>query len=172
MHAGVLLHAALADEALLAVLALELLGGVVQSPVHLQAVLVGEGLVAHLARVRPHARVVQHVDPKRVQLGHRLAADVAHELPLGVRRQRPLVQIVVGGRRLAERRPLAALLLVSRQVGAQRGRVLELFAAQLRTREHGGETVRTQEGANEGVKRKRNLRCTCSREPSRVSACA
>lgn len=138
MHAGVLLHAALADKALLAVLALELLGGVVQRPVHLQAVLVGEGLVAHLARVRPHARVVQHVDPQRVQLGQRLAADVAHKLPLGVRRQRPLVQVVVARRRLAERRPLAALLLVSRQVGPQRGRVLELFAAQLPQRKHGG----------------------------------
>lgn len=108
-----LLHAALADKAFLAILALELLAGVVQRPVHLQAVLVGEGLVAHLARVRPHTRVVQHVDPQRVQLGQRLAADVAHKLPLGVRRQRPLIQVVVARRRLADWCPLAALLFVS-----------------------------------------------------------
>lgn len=64
-----LLHAPLAHERLLAEAALELLGDVVQRSVHLQAVFVGEGFVAHFAGVRPHARVVQHVDPQRVHLG-------------------------------------------------------------------------------------------------------
>lgn len=63
-----LLHAPLAHKGLLTVFTLELFGDVVQRPVHLQAVLVGERLAADLAGVRPHARVIQHVDPQRVQL--------------------------------------------------------------------------------------------------------
>lgn len=63
-----LLHAPLAHKRLVTVLALELLGDVVQRSVHLQAVLVGEGLAADLAGVRPHAGVIQHVDAQRVQL--------------------------------------------------------------------------------------------------------
>lgn len=68
MDAGVLLHAPLAHETLLTVFTLELLGDVMQRPVHLQAVFVGERLAAHLAGVRPHSRVIQHVDPQGVEL--------------------------------------------------------------------------------------------------------
>lgn len=68
MDAGVLLHAALAHKTLLAIFTLELLGDVVQRAVHLQAVFVGESLAADLAGVRPHPRVIQHVDPQRVEL--------------------------------------------------------------------------------------------------------
>lgn len=57
-------HAPLAHEELLTVLALELLVEAVQRPVHIQVVFVGERLAAHLARVRPHPGVVQHVDPQ------------------------------------------------------------------------------------------------------------
>lgn len=140
MQAGVLLHAALADEGLVTILTLELFGDVVEGAVHLEAVLVGEGLAAHLARVRPHARVVQHVDAQRVELGQRLAADVAHKLALGVGPRRLGVLAAVGEvrgggggrrRRLGGGRPLDALLLVAGQVGAQGGGVLEVFAAQL-----------------------------------------
>ena len=141
VHAGVLLHAAAADEGLAAVAALELLGVVVQRAVHLQAVLVGERLAAHLAAVRPHARVVQHVDAQRVQLGQRLAADVADELPLGAH-ARLVVRVAAlvgpevgggggGGRGLEGQRPLATVLLVAGEVGPQRGGVLELLTAQL-----------------------------------------
>lgn len=68
MEAGVLFHAALAHERLLAVFTLELFADVVQSSVHLQAVFVGERLAADLAGVWPHARVVQHVDAQGVEL--------------------------------------------------------------------------------------------------------
>ena len=86
MQAGVLLHAALAHKGLLTVFTLELLGDVVQRTVHLQAVLVGERLAADLAGVRPHACVIQHVDPQGVELRQRLPADVAHKFSFGVRR--------------------------------------------------------------------------------------
>lgn len=81
-----LLHAPLAHKRLLAVFTLELFGDVVQRSVHLQAVFVGERLAADLAGVRPHARVIQHVDAQRVQLRQRLPADVAHKFSSGVRR--------------------------------------------------------------------------------------
>lgn len=63
-----LLHAPLAHKRLLTEPTLELLGDVVQCAVHLQAVFMGEGFAAHLAGVRPHTGVAQHVDPQRVQL--------------------------------------------------------------------------------------------------------
>lgn len=142
MQAGVLLHAPLAHKCLLAVFALELLGDVVQHAVHLQAVLVGERLAAHLAGVGPHARVRQHVDPQRVQLRQRLPADVAHKLPPDVRRRlvvqlafRPLRGALLG-RRFGDRRSLAPLLLVSGQVSLERGGVLELLAAELQRHRH------------------------------------
>lgn len=180
VDAGVLLHAPLADETLLAVLALELLGDVMQRPVHLQAVFVGERLAAHLAGVRPHAGVIQHVDPQRVQLRQRLPADVAHKLPLGVRRHGPVLQVGVHvplgalrRRRFADGRPLAALLLVSGQVGAQGGGVLELLATQLQqqTREQ-RPSGRLHHGENQTHRAGGYLRCTCSREPSRALTCA
>lgn len=86
VETGVLLHAPLANKQLLAVFTLELLGESVQRPVNAQAVLVGERLATHFAGVRSHPRVIQHVDPERVQLRQGLAADVAHEFSLGVRR--------------------------------------------------------------------------------------
>lgn len=84
VKAGVLLHAPLAHKSLLTEHTLELFGNIVQRSVHLQAVLVGERLAADLTGVRPHARVVQHVDPQRVQLRQRLPANVAHKFSLGV----------------------------------------------------------------------------------------
>lgn len=138
VEAGVLLHAPLAYKQLLAVFTLELLGEPVQRPVDAQAVLVGERLAAHLAGVRPHPRVVQHVDPEGVQLRQGLAADVADELSLGVRRQGLVLQLALSlplgslfRRGFAQRRPVAALLLVPGQVRAERGGVLELLMTQL-----------------------------------------
>lgn len=126
MEAGVIFHAPLADKQLLAVLTLELLGEPVQRAVNAQAVLVGEGLAAHFAGVRPHPGVVQHVDPERVQLRQGLSADVANKFPLGVRQLRLVLKLAVsltlrnlGRRGLAERHPVAALLLVSCQVRAE-----------------------------------------------------
>lgn len=91
-----------------------------------QAVLVGEGLAAHFAGVRPHPGVVQHVDPEGVQLRQGLSADVANKFPLGVRRLGLVLQLAVSlglgnlcRRGLAEHRPVAALLLVSCQVRAE-----------------------------------------------------
>lgn len=84
VKAGVLLHAPLAHKRLLTVFTLELFGDVVQRSVHLQAVLVGECLAADFAGVRPHARVIQHVDPQGVELRQRLPADVAHKFSFGV----------------------------------------------------------------------------------------
>lgn len=126
MEAGVLLHAPLAYKQLLAVFTLELLGEPVQRPVNAQAVLVGERLAAHFTGVRPHPRVVQHVDPEGVQLGQGLAADVADKFSLGVRRLRLILQLALPlplrsgfWRGFAERRAVAALLLVSGQVRAE-----------------------------------------------------
>lgn len=68
VKAGVLLHAPLAHKRLLTVFTLELFGDVVQRSVHFQAVFVGERLAADLAGVRPHARVIQHVDSQGVEL--------------------------------------------------------------------------------------------------------
>lgn len=95
VDAGVLLHAPLAHERLLAVFTLELLGDVVQRSVHLQTVFVGERLAADLAGVRPHARVVEHVDPQGVQLRQGLPADVAHEFSLGERRRSLVFEVAV-----------------------------------------------------------------------------
>lgn len=81
-----LLHAPLAHKRLFAEFALELFCDVVQRSVHLQTVFVGERLAAHLAGVRPHARVIQHVDAQGVELWQGLPADVAHEFSFGVRR--------------------------------------------------------------------------------------
>lgn len=76
--------------------------------------------------MRSHPSVVKHVDPERVQLGQGLSADVANKLPLGVRRLCLVLEFIVsltlgnvGRRGLAERRSVAALLLVSCQVRAQ-----------------------------------------------------
>lgn len=68
VDAGVLLHAPLAHKRLLTVFTLELFGDVVQRPVHLQTVFVGERLATDLAGVRPHSCVIQHVYPQGVQL--------------------------------------------------------------------------------------------------------
>lgn len=70
--------------------------------------------------------MVQHVDPEGVQLRQGLAADVADEFSLGVRRLRLILQLALSlplrsvfcwG--FAERRAVAALLLVSGQVRAE-----------------------------------------------------
>lgn len=126
VEAGVLLHAPLAYKQLLAVFTLELLGEPMQRPVNAQAVLVGEGLAAHFAGVRSHPGVVQHVDPQRVQLGQGLSADVANKFSLGVRRLCLVLEFAVflslrslRWRGLAERRSVAALLLVPCQVRAE-----------------------------------------------------
>ena len=79
------LHAPLAHKGFLAVLTLELLSDVVQSSVHLQAVFVGEILAADFAGVRPHTRVIQHVDAQGVELWQSLPTDVAHEFSFSVR---------------------------------------------------------------------------------------
>lgn len=63
-----LLHAPFAHKRLLAEFTLELFGDVVQRSVHLQAMFVGERLPADLAGMRPHAGVIQHVDPQGVEL--------------------------------------------------------------------------------------------------------
>ena len=126
MDAGVLLHAPLAHKHLLTVRTLELFGDIVQRSMHLQAVFVGERLAADFAGVRPHACVIQHVDPQRVELRQRLPADVAHKLSFGVWRQVLLVQVAfhlaLGALfywGFGDGRSLAALLLVSGQVGAE-----------------------------------------------------
>lgn len=54
-----------------------------QRSVHLQAVLSGKAFPANLAGVRPHPRVVQHVNAQGVQLRQSLATDVAHKLSFG-----------------------------------------------------------------------------------------
>lgn len=74
--------------------------------------------------MRSHPSVVQHVDPERVQLGQGLSADVANKFSLGVRRLCLVLEFAVSLplrnlRGLAERRSVAALLLVSRQVRAE-----------------------------------------------------
>lgn len=83
MNACMLLKASLGDERLLAEVAVKSLERVVERPVHFQAVLGGKALPADLTAVRPHPCVVQHMNTERVQLGHRLATDVTHELSLG-----------------------------------------------------------------------------------------
>ena len=136
---GVFLHAPLADKGFTAELALELLGDVVQRRVHLQAVFVGKRLATDLAGVRPHASVVEHMDAQGVEFGQSLPADVVHECPLSACR-RPVVGGVSLGfvhraqlhRGLSDDGcKLAALLLMSSQVGTQRGGILELLATQL-----------------------------------------
>ena len=96
----------------------------------------GERLATDLAGVRPHASVVEHVNAQGVELGQSLPADVAHECPLGAG-----CRLVVGGVSLGflHRTRLhhrlrddgCTLLLVSGQVGTQRGGILELLATQL-----------------------------------------
>lgn len=77
------LQASFGDERLLTDSAVKSLEGVVQCSVHLQAVLGGKALSADFAGVRPHPRVVQHMNTQRVQLGHSLATNVAHKLSSG-----------------------------------------------------------------------------------------
>lgn len=97
-----------------------------QRPVNAQAVLVCERLATHFAGVRPHPSVVQHVDPERVELRQGLSADVANKFSLGVRRLCLVLKFTVSlglrnlsWRGLAERRSVAALLLVACQVRAE-----------------------------------------------------
>lgn len=83
VNACMLLQASLGDERFLTDSALKSLEGVVQRPVHLQTVLGGKALPAHLAGVWPHPCVVQHMNAQGVQLGQSLATDVTHKLPFG-----------------------------------------------------------------------------------------
>lgn len=83
MNAGVLSQTPLGNEGLVAHGAVEALGSVMQSSVHLQVVLGREALPADPARVWPHSCMVQHVDAQRVQLGQRLATNVTYKLTFG-----------------------------------------------------------------------------------------
>lgn len=134
VQAGVVLHAPLAHKGLVAVLTLELFGGVVQRAVHPQAVFVSEGFSTHFTGVRTDAGVAQHVQPQGVKLWQCFTANITDKISPGVS-HRPLVLSVQSTRLRAgveggAGSALAALLFVPCQVSAQRGSVLELLTAQ------------------------------------------
>lgn len=132
MNADVLIQAPLADEGLITHRAVETLGRVVQSSVHLQVMFGGKALSTDPAGMWPHACMVQHVDAQRVQLGQGLATNVTHKLTLGATFRLTLEPIRELIRRSSSQRCfLALLMLMTSQVGTKRDGILELFITQL-----------------------------------------